>query len=151
MKRAARKVLGQIWSDVARRQNASASFLDFPRNAARRILEPRTTASESIVSLGYKAATAKDIDKAIDLCASWKPDILLLSDEIDDFEDLIRSGKIPSMTPKIKIIIVTQDENKKLKGMALDIRQYVTGFLQKPFDLNGLGKALSESLEKEIK
>jgi nitrogen-specific signal transduction histidine kinase/CheY-like chemotaxis protein len=107
------------------------------------------TMNESITNLGYKAATAENIKDAIELCASWEPDILMLCDKIDDIEDLMESEKIFSVISKIKIIIVTEEENKKLTDIKSKIREYVAAFLLKPFDLAGLGKVLAETVKKK--
>ena len=103
---------------------------------------------KDIISIGEHEVVSEAIDgvEAVDFYKEKNPDILLLDlampkkDGLDVVKELIASD------PTTKIILITASDDQKTIKQCMD--EGALSYISKPFDFNGVLKAISDILAK---
>ena len=104
-------------------------------------------ASKLLSSLGYKVQSSKNGRRAVDFLRTKKVNLVLLDMIMeDDFNGLDTYKEIIKTKPGQKAIIVSgfSETDQVKEAMKLGVGKYI----KKPYDLNNIGKAVREELDK---
>jgi CheY-like chemotaxis protein len=106
-----------------------------------------TTYSAVLEHLGYATLTASDGDEIVDQVLSGHeaaPDVILMDYRMPKMNGLEAAKRILRNRPGIKIIMSTADDSVKQEAISAGMT-----FLQKPFSLGELARAIRESLGED--
>jgi CheY-like chemotaxis protein len=107
-------------------------------------IQLRTAYSFVLEHLGYRTLMACDGDEIVDQVLDAKktaPDLILMDYRLPKMNGLDAAKAILRKRPMIKIIISTADDSVRQEAISAGM-----AFLQKPFSLDELASAISESL-----
>jgi two-component system alkaline phosphatase synthesis response regulator PhoP len=97
---------------------------------------------------GYEVRVAPDGRDALDACATWRPDLVLLDLMLPGVNgyDVLRSVRSSGAAPRTPVIILSAraEEADKVRGFKLDADQYVT----KPFGVLELLERVASMLRR---
>jgi len=103
---------------------------------------------KDILSIGEHDVIAEACDgaDAVDFYKDHKPEILLLDLAMPKKDGLTVVTELMSFDPNAKIILITASDDQKVIQQCLD--HGASSYISKPFDFNGVLKAISDILVK---
>ena len=103
---------------------------------------------KDILSIGEHEIVVEATDgaEAVDFYQEHNPDILLLDLAMPKKDGLTVVKEVIAADPNAKIILITASDDQKTINQCLE--QGATSYISKPFDFNGVLKAISDILEK---
>jgi len=103
---------------------------------------------KDILSIGEHDVIAEACDgaEAVDFYKDHKPEILLLDLAMPKKDGLTVVTELMSFDPNAKIILITASDDQKVIQQCLD--HGASSYISKPFDFNGVLKAISDILVK---
>lgn len=101
-----------------------------------------------ILSQFYEICAAPDGPSAIQLAASFGPDLLLTDLKMPGMNGLQAARQIVSASPEIAVVVMTG--YSEFDSLLETVRFGVNGFLMKPFSADDLRKTVEESLRKGL-
>ena len=93
-----------------------------------------------------KIIEAVDGAEAVDYYSKNRPDILLLDLAMPKKDGYTVVKEIMQIDPNAKIILITASDDQKVINQCLE--EGATTYISKPFDFNGVLKAINDILEK---
>jgi two-component system chemotaxis response regulator CheY len=93
-----------------------------------------------------KIIEAVDGAEAVDYYSKNRPDILLLDLAMPKKDGYTVVKEIMQIDPNAKIILITASDDQKVINQCLEAG--ATTYISKPFDFNGVLKAINDILEK---
>ncbi len=103
---------------------------------------------QDILSIGNHKVIAEASDGAetVDFYQEHRPDVLLLDLAMPKKDGLTVVKEVMAYDPKAKIILITASDDQKIITQCLD--EGATTYISKPFDFNGVLKAITDLLAK---
>ena len=103
---------------------------------------------KDILSIGEFESIIEAVDgaEAVDLYQKENPDILLLDLAMPKKDGSTVVKEVMQIDPKAKIILITASDDQKVIQQCLD--NGASDYISKPFDFNGVLKAIKDVLEK---
>jgi len=103
---------------------------------------------KDILSIGKHeiVSEASDGAEAVDMYKEFKPEILLLDLAMPKKDGFTVVKEVIEFDPNAKIILITASDDQKVINQCLE--HGAISYISKPFDFNGVLKAISENLAK---
>ena len=103
---------------------------------------------QDILSIGKHevVSEATDGEEAIDFYQKHTPDVLLLDLAMPKKDGLTVVKEVMQIDPNAKIILITASDDQKIIGQCLE--SGAISYISKPFDFNGVLKAITDILAK---
>lgn len=101
-----------------------------------------------ILSIGEHEVVSEAADgaEAVDFYREHNPDILLLDLAMPKKDGLTVVKEVMQIDPKAKIILIIASDDQKVINQCLEYG--ASSYISKPFDFNGVLKAIAEILAK---
>ena len=101
-----------------------------------------------ILSIGDHDVLSEACDgaEAVDMYKEHKPEILLLDLAMPKKDGLTVVKEVIQFDPNAKIILITASDDQKVIHQCME--QGAVSYISKPFDFNGVLKAISDNLAK---
>jgi len=97
--------------------------------------------------LGYQAATATNGKEAIEKYKAWQPDVVLMDLNMPEMDGLTCIERIAEYDPNLKAIIISGYGEDVLVNLDQHNKQFIKGFLGKPFGKSELSFSLAQVLK----
>ena len=103
---------------------------------------------QDILSIGKHevVSEATDGEEAIDFYQKHTPDVLLLDLAMPKKDGLTVVKEVMKTDPNAKIILITASDDQKIINQCLE--SGALSYISKPFDFNGVLKAITDALAK---
>ncbi|MEX0862383.1 response regulator [Nitrosopumilus sp.] len=103
---------------------------------------------KDILGIGDHEIVAEAIDgaEAVDVYCKEKPEILLLDLAMPKKDGLTVVNEVMQFDPNAKIILITASDDQKVIQQCLE--HGASSYISKPFDFNGVLKAITDILAK---
>ena len=103
---------------------------------------------KDILSIGEHEVVAEAVDgaEAVDFYQEKHPDVLLLDLAMPKKDGLTVVKEVIEQDPNAKIILITASDDQKTIKQCMD--EGAKSYISKPFDFNGVLKAITEILAK---
>jgi CheY-like chemotaxis protein len=105
--------------------------------------------AELLKSVGYRTATAGSGKAALDICQTWRPDVVLLDRNMPGVDGISYAESIVDQDPAVRIVLISGYEEYGPDGIDERVRAVTKAYMTKPIDFAELSHMLRDMLEPE--